>query len=227
MPNNIQRIKSKPNIVYEQIRDDVLSGKYPGGTFLLERELCEELEVSRTPVREALIRLSNENIIEIIPNRGAFVPSITIDDIKEMCDLRVVNDGLAAFLCAKKVTQDVIHKMETSIAREETYISNMDFEAIPQEEMYFHDICVLNCGNKRLINILSSLSIQMSRFMRLSADINGLTHVKTSLDYHIQLLYAMRAADPEKARKVISRHWEDMEKGYIERYVAGTLSSRL
>ena len=84
--------------VYYTVRNDIISGKYPGGTFITETDLCQQFGVSRTPVREALIRLSNERVIQLLPNRGALVPHITLNDIIELYQLRIANDGMAAYL---------------------------------------------------------------------------------------------------------------------------------
>lgn len=65
---------NKNNEIYYTIRNDIINGRYPGGTFLVEGELCEEFGVSRTPVREALIRLENDQFIKLIPNRVPMCP---------------------------------------------------------------------------------------------------------------------------------------------------------
>ena len=62
---------NKSNQIYFTVRDEIIDGKYPGGTFLIENELCKQFAVSRTPVREALIRLAQDRFVNLIPNRGA------------------------------------------------------------------------------------------------------------------------------------------------------------
>ena len=89
---------NKSNQIYRTVRDDIIHGIYPGGTFITEAALCEQFTVSRTPIREALIRLAQDRFVELIPNKGAIVPYVTINDIVEVYQLRMVNDGLAAAL---------------------------------------------------------------------------------------------------------------------------------
>ena len=75
--------------IYNSVRRDIVNGEYPGGSFLIESDLCEQFGVSRTPVREALIRLAQDHFLELVPNRGAFIPHITI--IMQMADISFLN----------------------------------------------------------------------------------------------------------------------------------------
>lgn len=86
--------------VYELVRSRIMAGHYGPGTHLTEGQLCEELDVSRTPVRSALRRLSEEGLIQTEPNRGAFVAQWTQSDIDEVFDLRCVLEARGASLAA-------------------------------------------------------------------------------------------------------------------------------
>jgi len=215
----------KQNVIYDQLKEDIINGKYDGGTFLLESDLCKEFNVSRTPVREALILLAHDQYIEMIPNRGAFVPQITIKDIKELYELRIANDGMAAFLCTEFATPTVIQAMEESIAREANYLASEDFFEAAKEEFLFHSLYVNNCGNQRLIHVIDSVSHQMMRAMWLGADKNA--QMVPGLHYHSELVDAMKARDPSRARTIMDAHWQNNKQGYIRRYVEGTISNKL
>lgn len=218
---------SKQNQIYEQLKEDIVTGKYSGGSFLQENDLCAAFNVSRTPVREALIRLSHDQYIELIPNRGAFIPQMTISDIKELYELRVANDGMAAFLFARRATPEIIADMEQSVAREAVFLQEGNFVKVHEEELYFHSLYINNCGNKRLINIINMAGNQTVRVMRISAEEQFRDTLEVSLQRHGELTEAFKAHDQEKARALMESHWEYSKEGYIRHYIEGTLSNRL
>lgn len=214
------------NAVYYTVREDVIAGKYPGGTFITEAELCERFNVSRTPVREALIRLANERIIELIPNKGALVPHVTISDIIELCQLRIANDGMAAYLSNERQTPALLRALEESVEREERMLltEGMDPRDISAEDFVFHDLIVKNCGNKRLIDTCALIQSEMDRIVRLSADEHAPRTLNISVQYHRMVVEAFHERDCHKSRKAIEDHWKAMEKGYIQRSLQGILS---
>ena len=88
--------------VYNHIRDGILSGRYKDGDELKEMTIGEELGVSRTPVREALRQLDLEGLITIIPNKGAFVEGVSLDDIRDIYDIRARLEGLMCQMGGRK-----------------------------------------------------------------------------------------------------------------------------
>ena len=220
---------NKSNQIYFTVRDEIISGKYPGGTFLIENDLCKQFSVSRTPVREALIRLAQDRFVNLIPNRGAMVPYVTIDDIVELYQLRTANDGLAAFLIAQNHTDSLLARMEESVSREERMLKdgNISPFEISQEDFVFHDLLSSNCANKRLIDILNQINNQMRRFTRAAADHYALETLEKSVGFHRQAVDAIRKGDPVAAQAAMEGHWKEMLSGYIKRSVTGTLPLRL
>jgi DNA-binding GntR family transcriptional regulator len=216
---------NKRNQIYDMLKEAILNGTYAGGSFLNESELCELYNVSRTPVREALIRLAQDNYIENIPNRGSFVPKLSISDIKELYELRIATDGMAVYLFTDRATPEHILAMEESIHREKAYLEKDDFIAAYSEELVFHSVYIKNCGNMHLINTIESVSNQMLRFMRLGADKNS--QLRNSIKFHCQILDSVKNKDAEKARRIVEEHWSNNLQGYIKRYVDGTIPDRL
>lgn len=221
---------NKSNQIYYTVRDEIISGKYPGGTFIIENDLCEQFSVSRTPVREALIRLSQDQFVELIPNRGAVVPHLTITDIIEVLQLRTVNEGLAAALLAQNHTDAVLLRLEESIHREEQLLAGerKDSLEISREDFVFHNLLAAHCGNARLKRVLELIDNQARRFSRMSADARAVDETLiVSVNYHRQALEAIRAGDSEAARRAMEEHWQAMINGYVQRSLDGTLSLRL
>lgn len=220
---------SKTTQVYNILKAKVIDGTYPGGTFLVETAICEELGVSRTPVREAIIRLSNDYFVEIIPNRGAYIPHITLKDIVELYQLRIANDGMAAYLCVKNPPIGLVEQLQASVERETSLLNSADTDApsVAAEDLAFHDLLISGCGNLRLINTIRQVENQMARIVRQSADQYALEHLHSSLEYHRKIVQAFQSHDAEEARRLTAAHWETALEGYIRRDIAGTLPRAL
>ena len=221
---------NKSNQIYCTVRDDIISGVYPGGAFITEGALCEQFSVSRTPVREALIRLSQDRFVDLIPNKGATVPHVTISDIVELYQLRAVNEGLSAALVAEKHSDELLQKLESSVLREETLLAQEDVEplTVSREDFAFHDLIIFSSGNRRLIEIMTLINNQMRRFARSAADRHAVeTTLPRSLDYHCRTLEAIRRRDSGTAQALISEHWQVMLNGYVQRSLEGILPIQL
>ncbi|MBO4678554.1 MAG: GntR family transcriptional regulator, partial [Lachnospiraceae bacterium] len=101
--------------VFNKIREDILSGKYKENDELKEIAIGEELGVSRTPVREAFRQLELEGLIQIVPNKGAYVTGITIEDVKDIYMIRSKLEGLCAAWACEHITDEQLEEMEENI----------------------------------------------------------------------------------------------------------------
>ena len=101
--------------VFQKIREDILSGKYKEHEELKEVAIGTELGVSRTPVREAFRQLELEGLIQIIPNKGAYVTGITAKDVKDIYMIRSLLEGLCARMATEKITKEQLEEMEENI----------------------------------------------------------------------------------------------------------------
>lgn len=217
------------NEVYTAVKEDIINGKYPGGSFITEADLCQQFGVSRTPVREALLRLSNDRILNLIPNRGALVPHITLNDIIELYQLRIANDGMAAYLSNERQTPELLHALESSVAREEAlfHVEEPNAQDISREDFVFHQLLVNSCGNRRLIETINLVQNEMSRIVRISADQYAFDTLGNSLQFHKKILDTFYKNDCRGARTATEDHWKAAQDGYIKRSLSGILSSRL
>ena len=101
--------------VYDRIREDILNGVYKEHEELKEATLGKMMDVSRTPVREALRQLELEGLVEIIPNKGARVTGITKKDIDDIYQIRYLLEGLSARWATEHVTEEQLDKMEETL----------------------------------------------------------------------------------------------------------------
>ena len=100
--------------VFHSIREDILNGKYQANEELKEKNIGDDLGVSRTPVREALRQLELEGLVHIIPNKGAFVEGVTLQDIKDIYEIRTLLEGLCARWAADRITQEQLRNWKKS-----------------------------------------------------------------------------------------------------------------
>lgn len=218
---------NKSNQIYHTLREQIITDQYPGGTFLNEGDLCTQFSVSRTPVREALIRLSQDGFLDLIPNRGAYIPHITMNDIAAICQLRAANEGLAAYLVTRnQPSAAFLKKLVDSITHEERLLSTPDADPvlISREDFNFHSLIMHNCGNKRLTNYLELLDNQMHRLARVNADDYAVENsLRRSLEFHKKVLESIRSGDANAARDHLAEHWWDNLDGYLQRSLSGKL----
>lgn len=107
----IANTQSKKEIAYQGIRQMILSGKYTPSDTLPERQLCQELGVSRTPVREALQALVNDGMLEIIEGKGVVVRKVNLRDLIEIFELRLALESLAVYLFVERATADTVAQL--------------------------------------------------------------------------------------------------------------------
>ncbi len=113
-------ISSKPSLtdrVHQTLQERIILGGVHGGQMLIESHLAEEFGVSKTPVREALSLLSQSGFVEVIPRQGYRVTAITVKDIHEIYELRVLLEGEAAALAAQRATPENYTKMRSEMSR--------------------------------------------------------------------------------------------------------------
>ena len=136
--------------VFNKIREDILSGKYKENDELKEIAIGEELGVSRTPVREAFRQLELEGLIQIVPNKGAYVPGITIEDVKDIYMIRSKLEGLCAAWACEHITDEQLEEMEENIYLAKFHAERGHFEQMAELDSRFHEILYESCNSKML-----------------------------------------------------------------------------
>lgn len=188
------------HIIRLAIRDLILS---PGKT-ILEREMAEVLQMSRTPVREALVRLETEGMVRLIPRRGFIVEPIEREDLKQVYEIVETLDGLAAGLATEKVGGEEINKLESLIEQQEEALGENDLKkwAILDDE--FHHLIIDFSENKRLRAVIDSHSDQLYRARLFTINYRPLPF--HSIVEHKAIVSCMRAKDGHAASVLMRSH---------------------
>ncbi len=200
----LQNHRPLREIVYEQLKLQILTGRIAPGTRMMEVELAEDLGVSRTPVREAIRKLEKEALVVIEPRRGAYVSDISV---KEMVDTLVVREdleALAASLAAKRITKEELEGLEKKVTDYSEAIASGDMEQIIRADESFHHRIVALSGNKALIQLFSSVQELSLRFRYLYYE--DFTRYENMPVEHKEILEAIRSGDSDAARIVSDNH---------------------
>ena len=186
--------------IVARLRQAIITGELAQKTRLIEPELARQLNVSRTPLREAIRQLEAEGFVTTVPRFGSFVSEITPQDVEDLYAIRTVIEGLAARQAAENpdpAKRDVLDNILADLAKR-----TGDYRQYHEISGRFHDIIVGLSGNRRLQGIYHSLAQHVSRMRTLSLAVRG--RPKISLRGHRRIATAIlrgRGAEAERAMR--------------------------
>ncbi len=154
MPFNHKSLKEH---VYQYLYEKINKGNLRPNNKINENQLCKDLDVSRTPIREALIQLEDEGYIERLPRRGFIVKEISQGKIREIYEILGFLEGAAASLAIDKLTDQEIVAMSKLIARMDEAIEARRVHEYFKLQRIFHDVYITSCGNNELRDHITSL----------------------------------------------------------------------
>lgn len=189
--------------VFDRLENDILTGVYPRGSVLTEMKLCQELGVSRTPIREALRRLEQEHLIES-HSRGLVVIGITRQDAMLIYEVRKRIEGLAAGVCAAKITDDQLAQMRDIIDLQEFYAQKQDSEKVRMLDNQFHEAVYRASGSAVLYDTLMPLHRKIQKYRKASLAVRS--RAKESSREHRHVFDAIAARDPKAAEQAMLDH---------------------
>jgi len=214
-PKNSRNI-TKKEMAYNAIKQDILNNKLPSGTFLIERELCKVLNVSRTPVREALHQLGSEGLVEFIPGKGAFVSGISYEDIIEVYDLREVLEGLATRMFTLHATQSEIEELDKLYEHIEIALKRDNIEELVKYDVAFHKCIVEGCRNSRLKAMIKNINDQIERITNTIK--KDKVRARTTAVHHKSIINAIKQKDAVLAESKMREHILDSKNYHLKKY---------
>lgn len=192
--------------IFEQLERDILTGRYKRGEILSELRLSKEMNVSRTPIREALLRLEQENILKE-SGRGMTVIGISKEDMLDMYDVRLHLEGEAARRAAKCITDEELAELLELTELQRYYINkqgNGSSEHTRNLDSQFHELIYRACGSKAYSDILTRLHKKMTKYRM--ASISKQSRALQSNSEHMEIYKALAAHDPDAAEAAILTH---------------------
>lgn len=198
------RSSSLSKVIYKEIKQIILSGALGPGDKLNEKALAERFGTSRGPVREALQALHAAGLVEMIPNRGAFIQKITKHEAVEIYDVRAGLFGTACRLLAERIDDETIAELRSLLAQMDAARAKKDFDTYYPLNIAFHTLIVKSCGNRTLarhyFNLVSLLGLFRAR---------GLVHgggLEKSNSEHKAIFEALDNRDPVAAFEAAYAH---------------------
>ena len=190
--------------VFHKLREDILNGKYKENEELKEVAIGEELGVSRTPVREAFRQLELEGLIQIVPNKGAYVTGITAKDVKDIYMIRSSLEGMCARLATEHITEEQMEELEENVYLASFHASKGHMEQMAELDNRFHHILYASCDSKMLENLLQDFHQYVIRIRR-----NTLSTKERSMasnEEHRLIMEAIKEKKPDEAEKYATQH---------------------
>jgi DNA-binding GntR family transcriptional regulator len=197
------RADSVVDLAYERIRSMVIEGEIPPGARLGQVELAEQLGISRTPVREALRRLTGEGLAEFVPNRGFRAASPSLGDVLRRLEVRsLVEPGIARLAAARRSHGDMLG-MQEAIDREDAAETLIEAHDASRD---FHLLLAGATGNPELVSVLASLWIVEIGRRLLAARATSTEWRKADVAEHRAIAVAVGAKDGELAARLMAEH---------------------
>ncbi len=203
---------SLADCVFERLENDILGGKYAYGEVLTEARLCEEMGVSRTPIREAIRRLEQENILRE-SGKGMVVQGITCEDIEDILAIRSRIEGMAARRAATAMTPEQKKALGEAVALQEFYVSRADADNIQWQDHQFHELIYAGCGSITLQSTLVPLHRKAQKFRR--ASVEKVTRARASVEEHRRIYEAILAGNGDAAEQAMNDHIAHARDGML------------
>ena len=201
--------------VYDVIRNDILNGHIAPGERVIETRLAEQIKTSRTPVREALHMLEREGFLEAIPRVGYQVKQITWDEIEEICEIRAVNECLAARWAMQRMTPKELQALEENLSISEAEVEQGNPRSFVEFDAEFHEILARASGSERLLELCQMLRRHMLRY-RIES-IFRKENVLRAIEGHKTIVAYIKRKEEDGVEMAIKQHLEQSKRD-IQRY---------
>lgn len=197
--------------VYDYLREGIVTGVLAPGSPISEMEISKTLQVSRSPVREAIMALEGEGMVHRYPNRGCFVNDITAQDVNEIFELRSLLEVAALNAAFRHIDPQELDRLEADLLQlKPTDTADAYFET----DRRLHSIIISSCGNMRLVQILRTLNSQIEQVRRISA--SQPKRLLASRQEHLTIVGDIKAGDLEAAREAMSLHIQNVRDSTLK-----------
>ena len=195
---------------YEKLKHHIFTLRFKPGEYLNEAQLSKILKIGRTPIHQALNRLALEGMVQVIPRKGLIVKGVSINDVMEIIEVRLVNEVCCARLAAIRREERDIEELTRILAEARDQNSILDVERQMMLDRDFHLALSGAAKNQVLADILTTLHDHSLRFWFIS--LRDQKHHAAVQDQHQTILDAIVAGDPDAASMAIQTHIESFRK---------------
>jgi len=185
--------------ISERIREDILNAKFEPGERLLVDQLAAEMGVSKTPLREALVRLEEEGFVTSVPRGGTYVKDFTAKEIEEIYEIREMLESLAGRLLAQSIRDKQIEISAKTCQLFAESIEKGNIKTCIRNDFKFHSQILEMCGNDNLKQILNTLQLKIISIMHLKPS-------QFNLEIHLEIFRAIANGNSDLTEKLIREH---------------------
>ncbi len=205
---------------YEALRLQIVTNRVAPGSILNERDLMARLSIGRSPLREVLFRLQEENLIKPLPRLGYMVSAVDISEVRALVELRRELEGFAGQLAARRITAGQLESLRRIIAEEETKKPDEVAEVFSIGRYFdtrFHHLLYQAAGNRKLVKVLEDLHIVMLRIW-FHVGLGAVDFSRHAVNVHA-LLEALDGPDPQRGGAAMEAHVDLFADQVRERFV--------
>lgn len=190
--------------VYESVRQEIIELVLRPGSHLREAELAQRYSVSKTPVREALLQLKKDGLVEILSYRGAIVTHYTHTDLVEIYQLRELLEGSCAREAAQSMPVDDVVELGRIVRVSQESLADGRIDMLPSLFNDFDEMIYRQTRNGRVVDLLTYLDGHLRRIGNLTVGIPG--RLDKSVDQHTEIYDAIAMRDPDEAERTMRHH---------------------
>lgn len=215
---NTERLVVAPNInkkIYHLLKERIIHLTYPPGYRINSRQLKKELNVSQTPLKDALMRLSGEGLIEICSRSGTYVRNITAKDIREIADTRIILESGAIDTVARQITDEQLEKLRFLYKATLLDEDEFDYTQFMIRDNEFHLFIMKLANNDILYDIYNKLNAHMQIVRFKYSNRNSKKLAWTDRD-HEDILNALEMRDPDRAKAAMRRHLTTARDAFLK-----------
>jgi DNA-binding GntR family transcriptional regulator len=217
MVENLRKVKDtslpRSSLVYEEIKKNIINGELLPDTPLVEESLAEQYKVSRTPIREALRKLEQDGLVEMVSRKGTYVKRLSLMDIEEIFIIREGLEGVSTRIATELISNHNLNMIEEKLVQSDKELENGNIETASKVGNELHEIILKIAGNNRILNIVSNLKDHIFRLHKLSIVIPG--RLERSNKEHWEIFNAMKSRDGYLAEQKMREHIISTKKSLI------------
>jgi DNA-binding GntR family transcriptional regulator len=192
--------------IAETIRRLVITGELQAGTLVSEAHLSKLLQCGRTPLREALQRLSHEHLVDLPPRRGILVPELSIIDFQEAAEALLYDGATHAELAAHRITDQQVQELRDIVSEQQQLNAAGTFYAVAELDCRFHTLLAEATGNRYFAENARRLHTSLERFIYRSWETTGTS--ERSVEEHSLIVDALEERDPVLSKERLQQHAE-------------------
>ncbi len=214
--NRVDKPASLAEIAYNALRESILTFKLVPGITYSELKVAEDLGLSRTPIREALLRLSAQGLITFLPRKGFELTRYKKKDLEEVFELRQMLEPPLLKKITRKLTDEELSKLAAELEVQRKAAAEDDTFTFLESDRVFHNLLYEFGDNIRLMRIVEN--IQDLCYLMGAYALVTKGRMEASIYEHEFIVKAMKGKDPEKAARAMSEHLEEIRRAVLENF---------